>query len=113
MLLPGQIGRFGAGTLSPRFSFSWKDDMVYDACGGRGNRCNFDEGFFGQKPFWIFNGALTWTSENEMVSVTSWVHNILNERYKLQSIDYSRGLGVILDVYSEPRMYGVTATLAF
>jgi len=108
--------------------------MVYDACGGRGNRCNFttdivpgngsaadpdtaavvgSEGFFGQEPFWIFNAALTWTSENEFFTVTGWVHNFMDEHYKTQSLDRTRVIGVILDAYADPRTYGITATLAF
>jgi len=97
----------------PRFSFSWKDDMLYDPCGGRGIRCNFAPGFFGQDDYWIFNGALTWTSEDEMFTVTGWVHNFMDEHYKTQSLDRSRGIGVILDAYADPRTYGITATLAF
>jgi iron complex outermembrane receptor protein len=111
--VPGEIAGRGLGTLTPRFSFSWKDEMLYDPCGGRGNRCNFEQGFFGQDDFWIFNAALTWTSENEMLSLTGFVHNFLDEHYKTQSFDLSRGLGIILDAYAEPRMYGITATLSF
>ncbi len=111
--LPGQVAGRGLGTLTPRFSFSWKDRMLYDACGGRGNRCNFEPGFFGQDPFWVFNGALTWTSESEMFTLTGWVRNFLDEHYKTQSFDRSRGFGIILDAYALPRTYGVTVNLAF
>jgi iron complex outermembrane receptor protein len=111
--LPGQVAGRSLGTLTPRFSFSWKDEMLYDACGGRGNRCNFEAGFFGQDDFWIFNAALTWTSENEMFTLTGWVHNFMDEHYKTQSFDLSRGLGIILDAYADPRTYGVTVTLTF
>jgi iron complex outermembrane receptor protein len=126
--LPGQIAGRGLGILTPRFSFTWKDDMVYDACGGRGNRCNFtaakaendktaavlgNGGFFGQDAFWTFNAALTWSSENEMFSVTGFVHNFMDKHYKTQSFDLSRGLGVILDAYADPRTYGVTVNLAY
>jgi iron complex outermembrane receptor protein len=134
ILLPGQIAGRGLGTLTPRFSFNWKDTMVYDACGGRGNRCNFTtrivpgngsaidsataeavgkKGYFGQEPFWILNAALTWTSENEMFTLTGWVRNFLDEHYKSQSWDYSQGLGILVDIYADPRTYGITATVAF
>jgi iron complex outermembrane receptor protein len=113
IFVPGEIAGRGLGTLTPRFSFSWKDEMLYDACGGRGNRCNFAPGFFGQDNFWVLNAALTWTSENEMFELTGFVHNFLDEHYKTQSFDLSRGLGIILDAYAEPRMYGITATLSF
>jgi iron complex outermembrane receptor protein len=117
--LPWQIAGRGLGTLSPRFSVTWKDKLLYDACGGKGNRCNFTEkatgvkGFFGQEDFWIFNAAITWTSENEMLSVTGWVRNLANEIYKSQSSDLSFGAGIILDSYADPRTYGITATLSF
>jgi iron complex outermembrane receptor protein len=111
--LPGAIAGRGLGTLTPRFSFSWKDEMFYDACGGRGNRCNFKPGFFGRDNFWVFNGALTWTSENEMLTLTGYVRNFMDEHYKTQSLDRSRRLGIILDAYADPRTYGITASLAF
>jgi iron complex outermembrane receptor protein len=111
--VPGEIAGRGLGTLTPRFSFSWKDELLYDACGGRGNRCNFEPGFFGQDAFWIFNAALTWTSEDEMLSITGWVRNFMDEHYKTQSTDQSRGVGIILDAYADPRTYGITATLSF
>jgi len=111
--LPGEIAGRGLGTLTPRFSFSWKDTMLYDACGGRGNRCNFEPGFFGQAPFWVFNASLMWSSENEMFTLTGWVHNFMDEHYKTQSFDYSRGNGIILDAYADPRTYGITATFSF
>jgi iron complex outermembrane receptor protein len=117
--LPWQIAGRGLGTLSPRFSVQWKDKLLYDACGGQGNRCNFTEkntgvkGFFGQEAFWIFNAALTWTSENEMLSLTAWVRNLADEHYKTQSTDLSFGTGLILDAYADPRTYGITANLSF
>jgi len=111
--LPGEIAGSGLGTLTPRFSFSWKDEMLFDACGGRGNRCNFEEGFFGQDDFWVFNAALTWTSENEMLTLTGFVHNFMDEHYKTQSFDLSRSLGILLDAYADPRTYGLSATLSF
>jgi iron complex outermembrane receptor protein len=111
--LPGEIAGRGLGTLSPRFSLSWKDSMFYDACGGRGARCNFPDTTFGEESFWVFNAALTWSSEDEMLTLTGWVHNFLDEHYKTQSFDLTRGLGIILDAYAEPRTYGITATISF
>jgi len=111
--LPGEIAGRSLGTLTPRFSFTWKDEMLHDQCGGRGNRCNFERGSFGQGSFWLFNAALTWTSENEMLTLTGFVHNFMDEHYKTQTFDMSRGLGIILDAYADPRMYGITVSLAF
>jgi iron complex outermembrane receptor protein len=111
--LPGTLFNRGLGTLTPRFSFSWKDDIFFDACSGRGQRCNFPEAFFGQEAFWVLNAAITWRSENELFEVSGWVHNFLDESYKTQNFDLTRGLGIILDVYADPRVFGITATLSF
>jgi hypothetical protein len=37
----------------------------------------------------------------------------MDKHYKTQSFDLSRGLGVILDAYADPRTYGVTVNLAY
>jgi outer membrane receptor protein involved in Fe transport len=111
--LPGTIFSQALGTLTPRFSFSWKDDIFFDACGGTGQRCNFPAGFFGQTAFWVLNGSLTWRSESERFDVSVWVHNFLDEEYKTQNFDISRGIGIIEDAYADPRMFGLTATFSF
>jgi iron complex outermembrane receptor protein len=111
--LPGRVLGRGFGSLTPRFSFSWKDDIFFDACSGRGALCNFPEGTFGQKAFSIFNAALTWRSENERIEVTGWVRNFMDQHYKTQSFDLSRGFRIILDAYADPRTFGITATLSF
>jgi hypothetical protein len=122
--LPGTLLGRGLGSLTPRFSFVWKDEMFFDACSGQGTRCNFKTGkvlesgqklgvTFGEDPYWIFNAALTWRSENERFEVTGWVRNFLDEHYKIQNFDLTRYFGIILDVYADPRTFGITASLAF
>jgi outer membrane receptor protein involved in Fe transport len=112
--LPGTLFNQGLGSLTPYFSFVWKDDMYYDACEGTGVRCNFpDKGTFGQTAFWVVNAALTWRSEDERFELTGWVHNFLDEHYKTQNFDLTDGLGIILDAYADPRTYGMTFTMSF
>ncbi len=111
--IPGTLFDRGLGSLTPRFSFSWKDETFFDACSGRGARCNFPTAFFGQPAFWVFNAALTWRSEDERLELTGWVHNFLDEHYKTQNFDLSREFQLILDAYAEPRTFGLTATLSF
>jgi iron complex outermembrane receptor protein len=111
--LPGTIfGRF-LGVLTPRYSFTWRDDVYFDQCSGRGQRCNFPKGFFGQPAYWVHNASLAWTTDDGNFEVMGWVHNFMDEHYKTQNFDLSRGLGVILDAYADPRTYGVTLTLSF
>ncbi len=111
--LPGQLRGFSFGTLTPRFSFSWKDDLSFDASSGRGTLINFPVGTFGQEAYWVFNGSLRWRSEDGRFELLGWVHNFLDERYKVESFDLSREFNFLLDVYAEPRTYGITATISF
>jgi iron complex outermembrane receptor protein len=113
MPLPGQVFGRGLGSLTPRFSFSWKKDVFFDAGSGKGAMLNFPKATFGQEAFWVFNAALSWRSEDERIEVTGWVHNFLDEHFKTQSFDLSRGFDLILDAYADPRTYGVTATISF
>ncbi len=111
--LPGHIGSRGLGFLVPRFSFSWKDDIFFDASNGTGPLTNFPEGTFSQSAFWLFNGSLAWRSENSGVEVIGWVRNFLDTHYKTQAFDLTQGFGSIIDAWSEPRTYGLTVTLPY
>jgi iron complex outermembrane receptor protein len=111
--LPGQLFGQGLGSLTPRYSLSWRDDVYFDQCSGRGQRCNFPKGFFGQEAYWVHNAALTWRSENEHFEVQGWVHNFLDEHYKSQNFDLTKGLGIILDAFADPRTYGISVTYNF
>jgi iron complex outermembrane receptor protein len=111
--LPGQIRGRGLGSLTPRYSFSWKDDIFFDASSGRGAYLNFPEAFFGQESFWIHNASLSWRSENELIEVTGWVHNFLDEHYKTSSDDVSLGLNYVLNAWADPRTYGISVSLSY
>ena len=39
--LPGEIFGHGIGKIVPRYSFSWKDDIYFDAAKGQGAYINF------------------------------------------------------------------------
>jgi len=111
--IPGEITGRGLGSLTPRYSFSWKDDIYFDAGSGRGTYLNFPESTFGQEAFWVHNASLTWRSENEWVEITGWVYNFLDEHYKTASFDLSQGVRYILNAWADPRTYGLTVTLSY
>ena len=111
--LPGQIAGRGLGSLTPRYSYSWKDDIFFDAGSGRGAYLNFPVATFGQEAFWIHNASLSWRSENERIEITGWVHNFLDEHYKTSSDDLSQGLNYILNAWADPRTYGITVDISY
>jgi iron complex outermembrane receptor protein len=111
--LPGQIVGRGLGSLTPRYSVSWKDDVYFDPGKGTGAYLNFPEATFGQEAFWVHNAALSWRSENDLIEITGWVHNFMDEYYKTNSDDLSVGLNFLLHSWADPRTYGVTVTISF
>jgi iron complex outermembrane receptor protein len=111
--LPGQIFGRGLGSLTPRYSFSWKDDIFFDAGSGKGAYLKFPEATIGQSAFWIHNASLSWRSENELIEVTGWVHNFMDEHYKTSSSDNSQGVSYILNAWADPRTYGITVSLSY
>jgi iron complex outermembrane receptor protein len=108
-----ELNGWALGSLTPRFSFTYKDDVFFDPSGGKGGLANFPEGTFGQPAYWTYNTTLTWRSEDDRFEVMGWIHNLTNEYYKTESFDVSRGFGIILDAYADPRTYGITVTFAF
>jgi len=111
--LPGEIAGRGVGSLTPRYTFSWKDDIYFDPGSGRGSYLNFPKATFGQEAFWIHNASLSWKSENGMFEITGWVYNFLDQHYKTASFDVSQGLNYILNVWADPRTYGFTITVTY
>ncbi|MFP6639563.1 MAG: TonB-dependent receptor, partial [Myxococcota bacterium] len=108
-----RTGNLDLGFLTPRVSFSWKDEIFFDACSGRGSMCNFPKGTFGEDALWLFNASMGWWSADERIQVTLWVLNLADEVYRIQSFDQTGGLGNILELYGDPRTYGITVGLYF
>lgn len=108
-----RIGNTDLGFLTPRVSYTWRDEIFFDACSGRGSMCNFPRGTFGEDPLWLFNASLGWWSSDERVQVTLWVLNLTDEVYRTQSFDQTRWIGNILEIYGDPRTYGITVGLYF
>ena len=104
---------FRYGSLRPRFSFSYKDDIFFDANEGTGAEGTIVEELIGQPAYWIFNAALSYTPPRWPIEITGFVHNFLDEEYKIQSFDLSNNRRLLLDVYGEPRMIGAMITLRY
>ncbi|MAI80524.1 MAG: hypothetical protein CL917_16385 [Deltaproteobacteria bacterium] len=102
------------GYLSPRFSLTWRDTIYFDACSGRGTMCNFPKGTFAEDPLLLLNGSLGWWSDDERYQLTVWVRNLTDEQYVSQTFDQTGPeFKQVLEVYGEPRTYGVTLGIYF
>jgi len=54
-----------------------------------------------------------WKSEDDLIEITGWVHNFLDQHYKTSSDDLSIGLNIIRNAWADPRTYGITVTLSY
>lgn len=64
-----------------------------------------------QDAFWLANARVGYKSNSERVEVSAWVKNALNEEYLLEVFD--QGTLNTLDLYAEPRTYGLSLTYRF
>ena len=105
------LSRWGA--LTPRFSFSYRDEVFFDANEGCGAEGNIPECLIMQEGYWLLNAALTYSVPGDQIEITGFVRNLDDEEYKVQSFDVTSQRNLLLDVYGTPRTYGVTVTVRY
>lgn len=64
-----------------------------------------------QDAFWLANARVGYRSASEKVTVSAWVRNVFDEEYLLEVFD--QGSLNTLDLYAEPRTYGISVTYNF
>jgi outer membrane receptor protein involved in Fe transport len=92
------------GSLVPAFDFSYKSQVYLDPQ---------QEELISQDPYWIFNARLSYRVPGGGIEVAGWVQNFMDEQYKIDAFDESRQFNHILEVWAEPRTYGVTISYSF
>jgi iron complex outermembrane receptor protein len=100
------------GDFTPRFSFSYSDDTLFDANEGCGAEGNVPECLLKQPSLWIFNTTLKYVIPSGQIEVLAFVRNFLDEEYKVQSFDNTSN-GFLIDVYGDPRTFGAAITFRF
>jgi outer membrane receptor protein involved in Fe transport len=88
----------------PAFDFSWKSRVYLDPQ---------KEKLISQEPFWLLGARLAYRTPGGSIEVSGWVENMLDEEYKIDAFDISRQFNQILEVWAEPRTYGVTISYSF
>jgi iron complex outermembrane receptor protein len=64
-----------------------------------------------QDAFWLANARVGYKSTSEKVEISAWVRNVFEQEYLLEVFD--QGTLNTLDLYAEPRTYGVSFTYNF
>jgi len=106
------------GTITPRWDFTWTDDVAFDPSGGRGSPDVLGNPFMpantiGQQALLLQNFRLGYAVENGGLEIAGWVRNLTNETYKTLAFDASAGPGLVGNLVGEPRTYGLSATFEF
>jgi iron complex outermembrane receptor protein len=109
------LGRIG--TITPRWEFTWTDDVNFDPSGGRGSPDTSGEIFMpdhtiGQKAYMLHNLRLTYVPLSGDLELSGWVRNLTNEVYKQLAFDAS-GAGIVGNLLGDPRTYGISAKFSF
>ncbi|MBW2691324.1 MAG: TonB-dependent receptor [Deltaproteobacteria bacterium] len=97
-----EIPLFGWGSLVPQYDFNYRskgylDPQMIDP--------------ISQEGYWLHNARIAYRTPDERIELAFWVSNIFEEEYKVDVFDQSRQAESILEVWAEPRMYGVTLSL--
>jgi iron complex outermembrane receptor protein len=92
------------GMLTPRFDYSFQTRSFLDPQG-------LD--LIAQPEYWLLDVRLGYFLPGEQVEIALWVTNILDEQYLVDVFDLSQDFNTILQVWGEPRMFGVTVSYRF
>jgi outer membrane receptor protein involved in Fe transport len=97
-----EIPLFGWGSLVPQYDFNYRskgylDPQMLDP--------------ISQDGYWLHNARIAYRTPDERIELAFWVSNIFEEEYKVDVFDLTRSADSILEVWGEPRMYGVTLSL--
>ena len=89
------------GSLIPGYDFSWRSKVYLDAQA-------LDP--ISQPAYWVHNARLAYRTPDGRIEVAGWVENLTNQYYKEDVFDLTRDFDTILEVWADPRTYGVTVT---
>jgi iron complex outermembrane receptor protein len=96
------LGRWGS--LVPQYTISYRSKVYLDPQ-------MLDP--ISQDPILLQNARLAYRTPNGRYEAALWVENFMNERYKIDAFDLSLGQNAILEVWNDPRTFGVTFSAYF
>ncbi len=94
---------FHLGTLVPHYDFRFRSKVYLDPQA---------RDPISQEAFMVHNARLSYRTRDGRIEVAAWVENFMDKRYKIDVFDLTIDQETILEVWNEPRMYGLTLTIA-
>ncbi len=96
------LSRFGS--LIPQYDFSYRSKVYLDPQ-------HADP--ISQPSYWLHNARLAYRTPDGRIELAAWVRNFMDERYKVDVFDLSRDFNTILEVWGDPRTFGLTLSYAW
>jgi outer membrane receptor protein involved in Fe transport len=96
------LGRWGS--LVPQYTVSYRSKVYLDPQ-------KLDP--ISQEPIWQHNARLAYRTPDGRFEIAGWVENFTDERYRVDAFDLTLGQSTILEVWNDPRMYGLTLSAYF
>jgi outer membrane receptor protein involved in Fe transport len=97
-----EIPLFGWGSLTPQWALNYRSKAYLDPQ-------QFDP--ISQDGYWLHNARIAYRTPDDRIELAFWVSNIFEQEYKIDVFDLTRQTNTILEVWGEPRTYGVTLSL--
>ena len=97
-----EIPLFGWGFLAPHYDFNYRSKAYFDPQ-------MLDP--ISQEGYWLHNARIAYRTPDERIELAFWVLNIFEKEYKEDAFDRTRTADSILELWGEPRTYGVTLSL--
>jgi outer membrane receptor protein involved in Fe transport len=97
-----EILLFGWGSLVPQWDFNYRSKAYLDPQ-------MVDP--ISQDAYWLHNARIAYRTPDGRIELAFWVSNIFEKEYKIDVFDITRESNTILEVWGEPRTYGVTLSL--
>ncbi len=96
------------GYLSVNANANFQDDQWFSAYNDQFGYENIR-----QEAYWLYNGRLSWYSNDGNYSVSVWGKNLLDEEYDSYAINLQAGFGFDYYLPGQPRTYGAEVQFKF
>jgi iron complex outermembrane receptor protein len=94
-----ELPLFEWGTLVPQFDFSYRTKVALDPQA---------KDIVSQPAYWLVNARIAYRTPDEQIEIAAWVQNLTAEEYLLDAFEFSLEAGEVLQVWADPRTYGLT-----
>jgi outer membrane receptor protein involved in Fe transport len=86
------------GSIVPNYNFSHRSRVALDPS---------NDELISQGSYWLHNARLAYRSPGGRIEVAGWVRNFMDEQYVIDVFDLTLTFNTFLQVWGDPRMYGL------